>query len=72
MIAKLFANPVLMGNSYILLVLPLCAVVAIVYKAVRVERLRQLPLQVLRLWAFMLVGLAALATAFYLLLENVA
>ena len=69
MIAKLFVNPALMGDSYIFFVLPLCAVVAIVYKAVRVEHLRQLPLQVLRLWAFMLVGLAALGAAFYLLLE---
>ena len=72
MIATLFVHPVPLGSNYIWLVVPLCAFVAVVYKAVRVRRLRQLPLEVLRLWAFMLVGLVALGTAFYVLLEYVA
>ena len=71
MIATLFVHPVSLGSNYIWLVVPLCAIVAMVYKAVRVRHLRQLPLEVLRLWAFMLVGLVALGTAFYVLLEYV-
>ena len=66
---QLFVNPVVMGRDALWFVGPLCAVVAVVYKTVRVERLRQLPLQILILWAYILVGLSALAAAFYLLLE---
>ena len=72
MMAAIFHNPMQLGSWYIFLVRPLCAIVALVYKAVRVEYLRYLPLQVLRLWAFMLVGLTALGLAFHLLLEYVA
>ncbi len=65
-------EPVEMGRDHIWLVLPLCAVVAVVYKTLRVRHLRQLPFQVLAVWAYMAVGLAALAVAFYLLVEYVA
>lgn len=69
MIAALFVHPVQMGQNALWLVLPLCAVVAVVYKAVRVQHVRQLPLQVLGLWAYILAGLTALSVAFYMLLE---
>ena len=67
---QLFLNPVQMGQNSLFLVLPLCAAVAVAYKTVRVENLRQLPRQILVLWAEILVGLAALAAVFYLLLEH--
>ena len=52
--------------------LPLVAVVAVVYKTIRVHYLRELPRQILALWAYMAVGLAVLAGAFFLLVEYVA
>lgn len=60
-------NPIEMGRDHIWLVLPLCAVVALVYKTVRVTRLKELPLQVLGLWAYMLMGLIVLGVVLYLL-----
>lgn len=68
----LFVHPVQMGMNHIFLVVPLCFVVGIVYKTIRVNNLRQLPLQVLGLWAYMLAGLSILGIAFFLLLEYVA
>ncbi len=69
---RFLVHPVQMGRDHIWLVLPLLAVVAVVYKTIRVRHLRQLPLQVLALWAYMLVGLLALAAVFYVLVEYVA
>jgi len=68
---RLLVTPVQMGWNHIWLVVPLCAMVAVVYKTIRVERLRELPRQVLALWAYMAVGLTALAVAFYFLVEYV-
>jgi len=73
MIAWQFLQPVQMSWEVALwLVLPLCAVVAVVYKTVRVQHLRRLPLQILGLWAYILFGLIFLGVAFHLLLEYVA
>jgi len=69
---RLFVNPIELGVNHVWLVLPLCAVLAVVYKTIRVPHLRQLPLQVLTLWAYILLGLAGLGVAFFLLLEYVA
>ncbi len=73
MIAWQFLQPVQMSWDVALwLVLPLCAVVAVVYKTIRVHHLRQLPLQILGLWGYILFGLIFLGVAFHLLLEYVA
>ena len=64
---RFLVEPVQMGRDHIWLVLPLCAVVALVYKTIRVEHLRQLPGQILALWAYMAAGLAVLAAALALL-----
>ena len=69
---NLFVSPIQMGQDSLWLILPLLAAVAVVYKTIRVRNLRRLPLQVLGLWAYMLVGLVILSVAFYLLLEYVA
>jgi hypothetical protein len=69
---SLFVNPVQMGQDSLWLVLPLCAVVAVVYKTVRIRNLRRLPMQILGLWGYMIGGLVALGVAFWLLLEYVA
>jgi len=72
MIATLCTNPVPMGGENLWLVLPVCAVAAVVYKTIRVKHLRKLPLQILGLWAYMFIGLVVLGAAFYLLLQYVA
>ena len=69
---SLFVHPVEMGQDSLWLVLPLCAAVAVVYKTVRIRDLRRLPLQILSLWGYMILGLIALGVAFWLLLEYVA
>ena len=69
---QVFVNPMELGINHLWLVLPLCAVLAVVYKTIRVRHLRDLPLQVLGLWAYILVGLLLLGGGFYLLLEYVA
>jgi hypothetical protein len=66
---RIFTQPMELGRDHIWLVLPLCAVVAVVYKTVRVRYLRDLPKQILSLWLSMAAGLAVLATAFYFLVR---
>jgi len=68
---RFLVTPLEMGWNHIWLVAPLCAVVAVVYKTIRVERLGELPRQILGLWLYMAVGLTALAVAFYFLVEYV-
>ena len=69
---KLFVEPIELGSGHIWLVLPLCAALAVVYKTIRVKHLKDLPLAILGLWAYLLVGLVILGLSFYLLLEYAA
>ena len=66
---RLFVNPIEMGVHHVWLVLPLCAVLAAVYKTIRVEHLRQLPMAILGLWAYMAGGFLVLGVAFWILVE---
>ncbi|MDY7011080.1 MAG: hypothetical protein SVV80_10070 [Planctomycetota bacterium] len=68
----IFKHPVQMGGNHIWLVIPLCMVLAVVYKTIRVHSLRQLFMQILSLWAYIFVGLAVLAVAFWILVEYAA
>lgn len=63
-------HPVQMMREHLLL-LPLLATVAVVYKTIRVRDLRSLPLQILVLWAYMAAGLVGLAAALYVLSEHI-
>ena len=64
----IFTHPMaLKSTSLLWLVIPLCASVAITYKTIRTNNLRQLPLEVLMLVIYMVVGLAALCAGLYLL-----
>jgi 4-hydroxybenzoate polyprenyltransferase len=70
MIAALFYHPVTLPVSVVpWLVIPLCATVAAVYKTIRVKHLRELPRQFAFLMVYVLVGLAALGGALYLIQE---
>ena len=63
-------HPVQMTRYHILL-LPLLAAVAVVYKTIRVRDLRNLPLQIFILWAYMAAGLVGLAAALYVLADHI-
>jgi len=60
-IAALFYNPITVSfNSELWLLLPLCAAVGLIYKAIRVEYLSQLLIEYVKLLAYMAFGLVAL------------
>jgi hypothetical protein len=70
MIAALFHHPVTLPVSVVpWLVVPLCAAVAAVYKTIRVKNLRELPRQLALLMVYIVVGLAMLGAALYLIQE---
>ncbi len=59
-LAQLFIAPIsLSGFQKVLLVLPLCLAISIVYKATRLERVKDMPVAVLGLWATIVVGMYA-------------
>jgi hypothetical protein len=61
-IATLFYNPITVSfNSELLMLLPLCAAVGLIYKTIRVEYLSQLPREYVKLLAYMAFGLVALS-----------
>ncbi len=66
--ATLFTNPIqLSPDTQLWLLAPLCVGVAVIYKTVRTTNLRRLPLQILALLGYMLLGLAALAIGLWVL-----
>ncbi len=61
MLATLFINPMLLSpNAQLWLILPLFVSVAVIHKTMRVETLRRLPLQVVIIWIYMVLGTAVL------------
>ena len=67
---SLFQNPVTVASSYHLwLMLPLLASVAIVYKTIRTNDIRRLPLQILGVMAYMVAGMTALGVGLWLIYE---
>lgn len=66
----LFLYPVQLPSQYALwLLIPLCAGVALVYKAVRTNDVRRLWIDVALLLGYMIAGLTALAVVLYLIQE---
>ncbi len=65
----LFYNPApLDSNGWTLwLLLPLCMSVAIVYKTIRVEDVRRLPVAIVLLMGYILAGLVALSAALWVI-----
>jgi len=72
MIASLFVHPIELGRDHLWLVVPMCVLVAVVYKTIRAKHLRDLPIQIVGLCLYILVGLAMLGVAFHFLLEYAA
>ncbi|MEE9293468.1 MAG: hypothetical protein V3W34_00680 [Phycisphaerae bacterium] len=67
-LAKLFISPILLtGFGKVLLIFPLCLSISIVYKATRLERLREMPSAVLGLWITIVVGMYGVGVGLWLL-----
>ncbi len=65
-LAGLFTSAIqITGGQRQLLLLPLCLGIAIVYKATRLENLRDLPKAVLALWATIVIGMYAVGVALW-------
>ena len=66
--AELLVNPVSLNADVwtLLLVLPLCALVTVVYKTVGTKSLRRLPLEIAGVMAYIVGGLVLLGLGLYL------
>jgi len=70
LVLALFTTPLDMsGAGRMLLMLPLCLCVAIVYKAIRTERVEDIPKAVLQLWITILGGMCAVGLGLWALFE---
>ncbi len=63
----LFYNPMQLpsGGWSLWLLIPLCLTIAVVYKTVRTENLRKLPLEIVSALGYMLAGLTALGVGLW-------
>jgi len=59
----------LTGPQRLVLMLPLCLSIAVVYKTTRCELLRQVPLAALSLWVTIVIGMCAVGVALWVLFE---
>ena len=67
---RIFYHPMTLPVSTVLwLVVPLCIAVAVVYKTIRTDDLRRLPVQVAVLVGYVLAGLTVLGVILYLIQE---
>ena len=66
----LFTTPMeLSGTERMLLILPLCLCVAIVYKAIRTEHVEDIPKAALQLWLTVLGGMCAVGIGLWAVFE---
>ena len=65
MIAELFVNPIQFSSALVpWLIIPLCLSVATVYRTIRTDDVRRLPLQIAKLTLYIIFALAVLSGAF--------
>jgi hypothetical protein len=65
--ATLFINPLeLSGLQRLLLLLPICLSISIVYKTTRCESLKEVPLAALALWATLVAGMIGVGVIMWL------
>lgn len=67
MIGLLFQNPVQLSSQTLWMVVPVCVAVAAVYKTLRTRSLHRLPMEILQLSLYMLLGVAGLVAGFWLI-----
>jgi hypothetical protein len=64
LLAALFVEPMTFGSGVrLLMLLPLAASVSIVYKTLRCDQLREVPLASLSLWITIVVGMMTIGVA---------
>lgn len=69
-VAGLFTTAVeLTGVQRLLLMLPLCLSIAIIYKATRCENLRDVPIAALALWITIVLGMYAVGLGLWVAFE---
>jgi len=62
-LAAVFRHPMVLTSRTLWMIVPLCVGVAIVYKTIRTQDLKHLPLEILILCGYILVGVGALMFA---------
>lgn len=68
LILGLFSSPIMLsGMQRMLLILPLCLSISVVYKTIRCERLADMPVAALGLWATIILGMYAVGVGVWLL-----
>ena len=69
MLAGLFTTAIELASRQqrLLLILPLCLSIAIVYKTTRCDKLREVPVAALVLWGTIVVGMYAVGVGLWLL-----
>jgi len=68
LLATLFINPMMFSRrTGLLLLLPLCLAVSVVYKTIKIEDLRQVPIAVAASWVTVIVSMFILSVAVYAL-----
>lgn len=73
LVADLFVHPIsVVGFQRLLLLLPLCLAVSIVYKSIKCEKVRDIPLSVLALWATIVGGMVAVGVGLLVVYEILA
>lgn len=66
----IFKNPVILPfSAHLWFLLPLCVAVAVVYKTIRTNDLRRLPIEIVVLIAYMTAGLAIMGVGLWVLHE---
>ena len=64
-----FLHPLPVWDYWVWLLVPLCLGVSIVYKSVRIDSMRRLPLEAVRTTIWIVVGMAVAAGALLLLVN---
>lgn len=67
--SDLFINPMPLWDYWWLLLLPLCAVVAVVYKSVRLDDMRLVPRQALEIFLYIIAALVLAGLGLILLVH---
>lgn len=68
LILGLFSSPILLsGMQRMLLILPLCLSISVVYKTIRCERLADMPVAAMGLWVTIILGMYAVGVGVWLL-----
>ena len=67
-----FLRPLPVWDYWYLLLLPLCAGVAVVYKSIKCKRMSQVPKEALMIWVWILLGMAGAAAVLALVVQVIA